>query len=299
MVYGLPLGWAANAEEQQIAGYLFGTPVPASNYWFAKRVAHQFPRPGEEGLSEADRERNIWEALILHYEATRRGVSVSEAELDSRIQEVLRSEGRSFTRHDDPAAYERWVRETLNEPVELFENQMRYLLMIDTLKDQVRQSAAVEVTEEEMQQEFLNEQHHIGGEMVTFKTKEDAESFYAGMKEPAQWEVMKAGGEPAVRPVSLMTLEAYHDLWGAPLEPLYAFHAMALGSIGPPMPFGKEWCVYRLLDKRTGALEDFPAQRDAYKRQLTARKQYETLKRWVEDLKASANLRVLPLEGDR
>lgn len=296
---GLPAGWAAEQPEDRTAGTIFGTPVPASNYWFAKRVAYQFPRPGEEGLSEADRERTIWEALILHYEATRRGVSVSEAQVDSRIQEALRSQGQSFTRTSDPAAYERWVRETLNEPVELFENQMRYLLMIDLLKEQVRAATAVEVSDDEMRQEFLNEQHHLGGEMVTFKTKEEADSFYARMQAPAQWEAMKAGGEPPVRPVSLMTLEAYRDLWGVPLEQLYAFHALALGSIGPPMPFGKDWCVYRLLDKRTGRLEDFPAQRESYQRQLTARKQYEAMTRWVEHLKASANLTVLPLEGDR
>lgn len=55
----------------------------------------------------------------------------------------------------DPDAYRRWLSETLREDVDLFENQIRYLLQIRKLKDQVFQEQRVTVTEEEMQQEFL------------------------------------------------------------------------------------------------------------------------------------------------
>ena len=287
---------ATSPPKEQIAGSIFGVPVPAANYYFAKRVSYMFPRPWEEGASTADRERFIWEALILHYESFRRGISVLEEELEKQINNVLKREKQSFTRSGNPAAYAQWVKTRLNEDVELFENQMRYLKQVDKLKDQMRAAFPVTVTDEEMQQEFLNEQHHVGGEMVTFDTKEEAQAFYEHMKEPASWEQMKAKGEQKVRPVSLMTLEAYMDLWGIPKDQMYAFHAMALGSIGPPMSFGKQWCVYRLLEKRTGDLKDFPSQRENYDKQLKAKKQYETLKRWIEALKTSANLKVLPLQ---
>jgi hypothetical protein len=280
---------------EPIAGYIFGVPVPAGNYHFAKRVSYMFPRPWEENLTGAERERAIWEALILHYESFRRDISVSEEEMERWITRVLTSQQQTFTRAQDPAAYERWVKDTLGEDVALFENQMRYLCQIEKLKDRVRESAAVTVTEEEMRQEFLNERHHVGGEMVTFDTKEQAQAFYEQVKEPAQWDAIKAKGEPGVRPVGLMTLEAYVDLWGIPKDQIYAFHAMELGSVGPPMPFGTQWCVYRLLEKRTGDLAEFPAQRDAYEGQIKSRKQYEALKQWIEDLKASARLKALPL----
>jgi len=149
------------------------------------------------------------------------------------------------------------------------------------------------VTEEEMQEEFLNEKHHIGGEMIVFETQEEAQAFYERIKDPSQWDAMKAQGEHQVRPVSLMTLEAYIDLWGIPKEQLYAFHAMELGSIGPPMPFGTQWCVYRLLDKRTGEFKDFPQARAGYEKQVQMKKKYEALKQWIEQLKQSAHLNVL------
>lgn len=80
---------------------------------------------------------------------------------------------------------------------------------------------------------------------------------------------MKAQGTRQVRPVSLMNLQAIINLWGVPKEQIYAFHAMNLGSVGPPMPFGKKWGVFRLLEKRTGDLKDFPNERDAYSRLST------------------------------
>lgn len=282
-----------SGSQEQAVGTIFGVPVPAGNYYFAKRVSYLFPYPWEEGLSAEDRERAIWEALILHYEAFRRGVTVTEERLEARVNSVLKQQNQSFTRAQDPAAYAKWVKDTLAEDVQLFENQMRYLLQIELLKEQVRESIQVVVTEEEMQQEFLNEKHHVGGEMVVFDTQEAAQAFYEQVKDPKAWEAMKASGERQVRPVSLMTLEAYIDLWSIPKEQMYAFHALAVGSVGPPMPFGKQWCVYRLLDKRTGDLTDFPKERQAYYEQLKLRKQYDGLKRWIEELKATANLQVI------
>ena len=280
---------------EQLAGRIFGQPVPVNNYYFAKRVSYMFPRSWEEGASEADRERFIWEALILHFESFRQEITVTEEELDKRIDNVLKGQKQTFTRKSDPAEYGKWVKGTLQENIELFENQMRYLYQVDKLKDKMRTSFSVSVNEEEMKQEFLNEQNHVGGEMVTFDQKADADAFYQRYKEPKAWDKMKDKGEQKVRPVSLMTLEAYMDLWSIPKDQIYAFHSLPLGSIGEPMPFGKQWCVYRLLDKRVGDLAEFPNRREEYVKQLTAKKQYEALKQWIEELKASAKPEIYPL----
>lgn len=286
---------AAADPTQPVAGYIFGIPVPAGNYYFAKRVAYMFPRPWEERLSEAERERAIWEALILHFESFRRNISLADAELETKINEVLRSQQLTFTRTSDPAAYAAWTHEKLGEDITLFENQMRYLFQIDKLKDQMRQSFAIPVADAEVEREFLNERHHVGGEMVVFDAKEPAEEFYGRVRTPEAWDAMKASGEPPVRPVSLMTLEAYIDLWGVSQAQMDAFHALDPGAVGPPMPFGKQWCVYRLLEKRSGDLTELPPKREEYAKQVSARKQHQALTRWVEELKAAAQLRVEPL----
>ena len=50
---------------------------------------------------------------------------------------------------------------------------------------------------------------------------------------------------------------------------------MSLGSVGPPLPFGKKWGVFRLLEKRTGDLRDFPKARDHYSRHVEQKKKYQ------------------------
>jgi len=65
-------------------------------------------------------------------------------------------------------AYRRWGRKTLREDVELFENQILYLIQIRKLKNRVFQEQRVTITEEEMQQVFLKDKHHVGGELVVF-----------------------------------------------------------------------------------------------------------------------------------
>lgn len=154
------------------------------------------------------------------------------------------------------------------------------------------QEQRVTVTEKEMRQEFLNEKHHVGGELVVLNTKEAAEAIYKDVKDPKRWEAMKDRATHRVRPVSQMSLTAIIDLWGAPKEQIQAFHAMSLGSIGPPMPFGTKWGVFRLLEKRTGDLQDFPNERDFYLRKVEMKKKYQALKQRVEQLKKAARLKI-------
>jgi len=279
--------------QSDVAGQIFGIPVSSNNYYFAKRVAYMFPRPwGAADMPEAQREEVVWESLILHFESFRRNIAASDEEVEAMINDILKSQEKSFTRKGDPDAYRHWVSDTLQEDVELFENQIRYLLQIKLLKEKVQQEQKVEVNEAEMQREFLNEKHHVGGEMVKFDGKEQAQAFYETVKAPGAWDAMKASGRQKVQPVSLMTLEAYIDLWGASQEQMDALHAMALGSVGPPLPFGHQWSVYRLLDKRVGDLKEFPAQTESYRKQVEAKKKFEALKQWVDQLKRSANLKV-------
>ena len=278
---------------QGLAGEMFGAPVSVGNYYFAKRVAFMFPQPwGAADLPEKDREPFIWEQLLLHYQAFQRRIEATDDELETMVNELLASQQQSFTRRQDPAAYRRWVTSALQEEPELLENQVRYLIQIRKMKETLLQEQRVTVTDEEAQQLYLDERHHVGGEMVTFETKELAQAFYERVKEPARWEAMKANAEQKVRPVSLMTLEAYMDLWGIPREQMVAFHALPIGAVGAPMPFGKQWCVYRLLDKRIGDLKEFPTEQSVFRQRVAMRKKAHGLTRVIEQLKQSANLKV-------
>ncbi len=282
------------SSDEEVAGEFFGQPVSLNNYAFAKRVAMMFPRPwGAPDLTGQALEDFVWEQLLLHYASFQRGIQATDDELEVMVNELLRNQGQSFSRRGDPEAYQRWVRETLGYDAAMLENHIRYLIQIRKLNEQILQEQRVTVTEEEMQQEFLNEQHHVGGEMVVFETRDLADAFFRKVHDGASWETMRAKGDHPIRPVSLMTLEAYVDLWQVPKTQMDALHAMALGSVAPPMPFGsKQWCVYHLLEKRVGDLKDFPPRREAYFQQVQLKKKYDAQQRWIQSFKDSAKLRV-------
>ena len=276
----------------KVAGEIFGASVSMGNYLFAKQVAEMFVRPwGGADLTESERQAFIWEQLLLHYEAFRRGIAPADTEVEDLVNEFLKGNKQSYTRHDNPDAYRQWVTGEVHESVELFENQMRYVLQIKKLKDSIYAQQQVTITDEELKQEFLTETHHVGGEMVVFDGQTEAETFYERVKDAGGWERMRALGAHPIRPVNLMTLEAYMDLWRIPKEQIYALHAMAIGSVGPPMPFGEQWCVYRLLEKRIGDLNDFLAKRDSCVQQLENRKKYRATLDRIEELKQSAHLK--------
>ncbi|HEX9780009.1 MAG TPA: peptidylprolyl isomerase [bacterium] len=284
---------AARAAEPEFAGRIFGVPVSVGNYSFAKRVALMYSPPfGMAHAAPERQEEHIWRQLVLHYEAFRRGIEATDEELNELAGQFLSANGQTFTREGDPDAYARWTEESLGLDPEHLDNQLAYLIAIRALKHQVLEGIEVEVTEEEMRREFLNEQRHVGGAMVTFETREEAEAFVRRAGTSESWDVMAAAGGVEVRPVSLMTLEAYIDLWGVSQEQMDALHALETGGVGPPMPFGTQWCVFRVLEKRDEDPEEFPARRDDLLRQLEHRKRAAALEAWINDLEAQAAVEI-------
>lgn len=281
------------------AGEIFGTPVSLANYGFAQRTAYVLPRPWETDQTPEQREQTIWDNLILSYEAFRRNIQVTDDELGQRLDGLIRDQQATFDRKQDPAAYAQWVKDNLKEEVTLFENQMRYLAQIDKLKETVGRELQVTVTGQEMRSVFLDEQNHIGGEFKLFDTQAEADAFYQEWKDPRKWDAKQKEDAKFFRPYSLMTLEAIIDLWGVPRQQVYAFHAMKLGSVGAPMPFGRQWGVFRLLEKRTGDFKDFPQQRDYFAKKIEYRKRNDGIKAWVKELRAAAKLKVYVPAADR
>ena len=59
------------------------------------------------------------------------------------------------------------------------------------------------------------------------------------------------------------------------------------------MPFGKQWAVFRLLEKRTGDFGDFPKERHRYVKRVEWKKKSQALERWIAALKQAARPTIL------
>lgn len=280
------------APATELAGQIFDVPVPMGNYYFAKRVHGMFQTPEERAMTPEQMEQHIWHNLVLSFEASRRQIEVTEEEFSQWVDSVLSVLELKFTRTANPDEYKKWIEETLKQSVELFENQMRYLATIEKLKREIVKEMQVTVTEEEMRQDYLNTENHVGGEYLLFDTQAEADAFYESNKDIAKWESYKAANPDKVKPFMLITVQAIVDLWGVPQAQIDEFHAMPIGQVGKPLPFGKQIGVFRLLDKRTGDFSNYETKKENLQKRVEARKKYQAGQDWIKNIDREANIQV-------
>ncbi|MCM8814291.1 MAG: hypothetical protein NC924_10245 [Candidatus Omnitrophica bacterium] len=177
--------YAAPGPEQEIAGELFGAPVPLGNYYFAKRVVLSYGAKWR-GTPQDNQELEdlVWRELVFSYEAFQRGISVSESEIDKEIDALTAENKVPFRWRVDREAFQQWTQETMKVPVEVFRNQMRHLVQLEKLREQVIASFSPEVTDAEAYQKFLNEYNTLSVELVEFPDRESAVEFYEQVKVP-------------------------------------------------------------------------------------------------------------------
>lgn len=281
-------------KEQKYVGEFFDIRVPLENYLFVKSVIAVFGnRWGPPPKTPEQEEGYIWEQLLFSYEAFRRGVSASQEEISQEITKILQSENAGFDWKSDKQVFEKWVKEKTNEPAELFQNQVRHLLEIDKLRQQIIDGATPQVKEKEAYQEFLNENNNLGLEIVQFDKEKDAYAFYGKASSSRKfWEEEKNKNPQRFKRIGTVTIAFLIDLWRFPKDPLYKMLRMKNGEICEPIPIYKGLAVLRVLDKRPADLSQYKKSKDHYYEKVRRRKKYDALNEWMKDLKKQANIKI-------
>jgi len=296
---GMPLSAAYAADDvikikgEQPAGEFFGTPVPMDNYRFVKAALVIFgSRWGAEPSTPQEVEDRVWEDLLLSYEAHRRNIIVPQKDLDDEITKLLKAEKVAFDWKNDKASFEKWVKDRVREPGQLFENQLRHLLQLQLLRESVRKSFQPQATQEEAMQEYMNEYNTLSVEFVQFEDLKAAQDYYVKMKDPKLW-VKEAKKDPkfAVRP-GFVSLEFLIDVWKIPKEDAYAMLSLKEGSVYKPTPIYRGYGVFHTLEKRVAQKEKFPEVEKSYHEQIKVKKQYAALMDWIKQLKKDAAIKV-------
>ena len=288
------------AQESQIAGTFFGEPVPSGNYYFLLKVVLSYGSPwGNIPQDRTQLEQRLWDELILSYEANRRQISVSESELQEKISETLNGEHVAFQWKQNPGEYARWVQERIGGSVNLFENQMRHLVQVKKLYDEVLSGINPSVTEDEAFQEFLNEQNSLSVELAEFDNLEDAQSFYQKViQDKSFWEQKtkenkaQDSDQRQFRKPGFVTLEYLMDMWGFPKKALYEMMEMEKGAVYPPTPIYKGFGVYKILDSKKADGTQFSGRKQGYIEQLEYRKRYNGFENWLRNLRDKADIQI-------
>lgn len=286
---------AQQAKSDDIAGEIFGTPVPMGNYYFAKRALMAFgTKWGAEPKTPQELEERVWDNLILSFEAFRRNIEVSRQELEDEVTRTLKDEKVSFDWKKDKGAYAKWLEGKLKENSELFENQLRYLIQIQKLRQQVLDSIAPEVREEEAYQEFLNEYNTLETELAQFDNPAPAKAFYKNAKANRKfWEEQRRENPKLFRQPGFVALEFLMDMWKFPKDDLYKMLKAKIGTIYPPIPiYGGKTGVVRVTKVRVAKKSEFPKLRQSYYEQIKMKKKYAFLDEWWKKFKEEANIKV-------
>ena len=168
-----------------IAGELYGVPVPIGNYYFSKKVVVTFSAPWRgTPQTKEELEDLVWQELLFSYEAFRRGIEASQDEIDEEIAKMLKADEVEFNWKEDTQAYQEWVQAKLNESIEAFENQMEHLVKLHKLRQEIIESMDPEVTEDEAYNKFLNEYNTLLVELVQCDKLSEAEEFYKEVIQP-------------------------------------------------------------------------------------------------------------------
>jgi hypothetical protein len=281
-------------KEEQLAGELFGVSVPIGNYYFVKGAIIVFGnRFGPQPRTDQELEDCTWNDLVLSYEAFRRNIAVAQEEVEAEITKMLTAEKAEFDWKADKEAYTKWVKDKTNEPQELFENQLKHLLQLQKLRNQVMEGIVTTATEDEAHQEFLDEYNTLGIELLQFDELKDAEDFYQKSKKDTNfWEAEKKKEPAKFKRPGFVALEFLMDMWKLPKEAAYKMIGMQVGEIYGPSPIYKGYGVFKILEKRPAQEEEYPKIKDSYYKQIQMKKKYEALNEWVKSLKTEANIKV-------
>ena len=288
------------APAPNIAGSFFNMPVPEENYYFIKSVVMVFGNKfGPQPKTEKEIEDAVWDQLLLSFEAFRRNIVVGQEEADAEIDKMLAAEGTAFDRKNDKAAYEAWLKKRVNEPVALFENQIRHLIQIQRLKDDVMKGIDLPVNEAEAFQGFLNENSSLDVELAQFDSRNDAVAFYNKVRgNKGAWDKEKEKAPDKFKRPGSVSVQFILDFWKIPQAAQHEMVGMKPGEFYKPEPIYKGWGVFKVLGSKKADRSAWPKSKEHYIEKIKAGKRYEGYNNWFRDLKKEADIRVYKSIGN-
>ncbi|MFA5356678.1 MAG: hypothetical protein WC301_04665 [Candidatus Omnitrophota bacterium] len=288
-----------NKEEPGYTGEFLDTRVPEQNYIFVKSALTVFSnRWGPAPRTEEEREGQVWDQLLLSYEAFRRNIDVTQEEVDAEITNLLQEYKVEFDWKQDRESFESWVKEKAGEPAELFENQIRHLLQVEKLRRTIIESIQPPVTEDEAYQSFFDEYSSLSIELAQFDDKEEAEDFYRkARRKPKLWDKGKEERPDAFRKPGFVSLQFLMDIWRLPKDAVHKMLKMRKGDLYGPSPIYKGYAVFQILEARQADKKEFAKVKERYFDKVKRRKQHEGYNDWFKGFKEQANIKVYSKEG--
>lgn len=292
------VAFAQSTADLSIVGEAFGRPVTKEEFFYYYKTASMFTRAAntEENKprSEEETRQEAWQNLIFIQEAKAIGITIDREKLKGEIKRLISQKEQNIEYGTE--SYNKWVAVNFYEEPKTFESRIEDLLRINKLM-QEKMDPEVTVSEEEMQEKFLNQYNSFESEYIKFDNEKEAKDFaQAVKKKPKLWkeafDKKKAElGQKGAAWINIMSLEALIDLWKIPKEDAYRILEASEGDFITAKNYYGD-AVFRLLFKRKADLKEYDDKKqDYYRKMLVQSKKYKIAKDYFEDLVKRANYR--------
>jgi len=249
----------------------------------------------------------VWQDLLLSYEAFKRKIEIEDKDTDRVIELMLRENKVNFRWKENEEEFAKWIQEKFGIAKDVFREQITHLVKIDKLRQKIFAKEEPEVDQDKTYQEFLNirgaintayqkflEDYNLQKDNVLwFETLEAAKEYYEKINRKAGfWEERKRQQPQEFKRPGFVALDFLINMWGFKKEDAYKMMDEKIDAFYPPSPIYKGYGIFKIREIRKADLSKYEERKDYYFNRVKMIKQYESYKKWVEDFKEEANIKV-------
>ncbi len=260
-------------------------------------------------LKENAFEKLIWRDLLLLQEAALRKIKAEDKEIERKVVTILREYELRFNWKKEPEKFKGWIQETFGISEDVLRWRVACFIKIDKLIEKIAAGEEPDIDESKTYEKFLEEQgtysqayekffeelvqSSSSKTLLRFDSLNKAKEFYEKIdRKPGFWEDRKRETPKQFKQPGFVALDFLINMWGFQKEDAYKMLDEKIGSFYPPAPIYKGYGVFKILKIRKADIAKYEERKDYYFDRVKNKKKYEGLKKWVEDLKEQANIKV-------
>lgn len=273
------------SERGQTAGKVFGHDVSYQEFNKFVTASQIFSLTGDRIEDTGILHQHAWQNIIFAREARRQRIQVTDDEVRDEIKRLLNAQDIPV----DSGFYENWVRSMTNgaSPRD-FEEMVREMLRIQKLLRQVRAEEVSSPSDAELLQNFLLEKRKLTGNLLRFKTMDEASAARTQVLQQSDWQAYADGeNRPAYEEFKSKSLKDLMLAYGLTEPQITGLYTMESGKVSEPIPSaGGMAYLFRITEKVSVEETDFtaPGIAEKYKDEWLERKRYDSFLDWHIEL---------------
>lgn len=271
-------------KEGRAVGEVFGKEVTFQEFDFFYKGTQIFSPSGEAESDPEILKEKTWRNILYSREAKKQGIKAADEEVTGEVLRLLKAQGME---NPSPQIYRRWAEYNFKESPRQFEEKVREFMRIQKLLRGQISKPAVPPSDEEVRKEFLLDSTTLAVEAIRYPKEDEARQAYQNSTDKKNWpkEVEKNKGRVIASKAA--SLREIARLAGISKENILWLNHLPAGSVSEPVPSGKDYILFKILEKQEGKGEGFEAWKKKYLENLS----FQNFMMWTMELYQKAKIK--------